>query len=58
MAITFVMEIKEIKQLKKASLDNEYTIRLGTEDNQLMTLSAIPSDSLVRVTFEQDENQS
>lgn len=50
--LSFIMEIKEIKQFKKASLDNEYSIRLVTEDNRLMALSAIPSDSLVNVTVE------
>lgn len=48
----FIAEIKEIKQKKTASLDNEYSIRLVTEDNKLMTLSAIPSDCTVRVIIE------
>ena len=45
----FIAEIIEIKERKTVSLDKEYTIKLRTEDNSVMTLSAIPSDSLVEV---------
>ena len=45
----FVAEIVEIKERKTASLDKEYTIKFRTEDNSVMTLSAIPADSLVTI---------
>jgi hypothetical protein len=45
----FIAEIVEIKERKTVSLDKEYTVKLRTEDNNVMTLSAIPADSLVQV---------
>lgn len=45
----FLMEIKEIKQTKTASLDMEYTIKLVTEDLNLMRLSEIKPDQVVEV---------
>lgn len=50
----FLMEIKEIKQRKLASLDNEYSIKLITDDVGLMSLSSVPSDEIVKVTFEKE----
>lgn len=45
----FIGEIIEIKQRKTASLDNEYTIRLRTDDKMILSLGAIPADELVTV---------
>lgn len=45
----FIGEIVEIKERKTVSLDKEYTIKIRTEDNSLMTLAAIPADSLVSI---------
>ena len=45
----FIAEIIEIKERKTPSLDKEYTIKLRTEDNTVMALSAIPADNLVTV---------
>lgn len=45
----FIAEIVEIKERKTVSLDKEYTIKLRTDDNKVMTLSAFPADSLVKV---------
>ncbi len=46
------MEIKEIKQRKTSSLDNEYSIRLITDDRNIMSLCEIKSDELVEVNIE------
>jgi len=51
----FLMEIKEIKQKKLVSLDNEYSIRLVTDDRSLMELSNIPSDQIVEVEIKQND---
>lgn len=48
-SMKFIAEIVEIKERKTASLDKEYTIKLRTEDNSVMTLSAIPPDELVNI---------
>lgn len=50
--ISYLMEIKEIKQRKAASLDNEFSIKLVTDDPGLMLLSNIPSDVAVQVTIQ------
>jgi hypothetical protein len=47
----FIMEIKEIKQRKTPSNDNEFSIKLVTDDKNLMALAAIPSEQLVEVEF-------
>lgn len=49
----FQAEIKEIKQKKTASLDNEYSIRLVTDDRTLMELSRIPADEVVSVEIKE-----
>lgn len=48
----FIAEIIELKERKTPSLDKEYTIKLRTEDNQVMALCAIPADSVVHVEIE------
>lgn len=49
--------ITELKQKRTASLDNEFSIKLVTEDHQIMALSAIPSDRVVTVTIEGEEDK-
>lgn len=46
--------IKEIKQVRKASEDMECSIKLITEDNQIMALSAIPSDVVLDVIIDEE----
>lgn len=53
----FIAEIVEIKERKTVSLDKEYTIKLRTDDNAVMTLSAIPADSLVTITVEGEHDK-
>lgn len=48
----FICEIVEIKERKTVSLDKEYTIKLRTEDYNVMGLSAIPADELVEVDIQ------
>ncbi len=43
----FKAEIREIKQRKTVSLDNEYSIKLVTDDKKIMELSNIDSDKIV-----------
>ena len=50
----FTAEIIELKERKTVSLDKEYTLKLRTEDNQIMALSAIPADCVVTVTIESE----
>jgi hypothetical protein len=45
----FIAEIVEIKERKTVSLDKEYIVKLRTDNNLVMTLSAIPADELVTV---------
>jgi hypothetical protein len=53
----FIAEIVEIKERKTVSLDKEYTIKLRTEDNLVMTLSAIPADSLVTIEIKGEHDR-
>lgn len=45
----FVAEIVEIKQVKSVSNDKVFTLKLRTEDNRIMALSAYPSEEVVQV---------
>ena len=46
----FIAEIKEVKQRKTSSLDNEYSIKMVTDDSSILELGKLPSDSLIKVT--------
>lgn len=48
--------ITELKQKRTSSNDNEFSLKLVTEDNQIMALSAYPSDTVFTVTIEPEEN--
>lgn len=52
MKASFLAEIKSTKQLKKASLDNEYSILLVSDNPEVLDLGKLPSDVMVRVTVE------
>jgi hypothetical protein len=54
----FIAEIVEIKERKTISLDKEYTVKLRTEDNSVMTLSTIPADELVSVEIKGEHDKS
>lgn len=47
--------IKELKQTRKASEDMEFSIKFVTEDNQIMALSAYPSDIVFDVEVKPGE---
>lgn len=48
--ITFEAEIKEVKAYKTASLDSQFSIKFLTDDSSILSLGALPSDKLVRVS--------
>ncbi len=52
----YIMEIKEIKQRKTVSNDNEYSIKLITNQKELMLLADIPSDELVSVEIKREDD--
>ena len=47
--MNFIAEIIEIKQRKTVDNEHEYTIKLRTSDTMIMSLSAIPADTIVVV---------
>ena len=47
--------ITELKQ-KRTGLDNEFTLKLQTEDNKIMVLSAYPSDTVFNIEINPEEN--
>lgn len=53
MSISFIAEIKEVKQQKLVSLDNQYSIRLITDNSQILDLGKLPPDTLVKVSIEE-----
>lgn len=53
--ISFIAELKETKQRKGASLDNEYSIKFVTEDSTVIELAKLPSDTLFKITVETAE---
>jgi hypothetical protein len=50
----FIMEIKEVKAVKTVSGDLVYSIKLVTENPDLLNWGKISSDKLVRVELEED----
>lgn len=50
--LIFSAEIKRTSQRKAASLDNIYQIVLETDNPELLDLGKLPSDTLVKVTIE------
>lgn len=46
---TFLAEIKEVKQVKLVSLDNQFSIKLITDDSKILDLGKLPSDTIVEV---------
>ena len=53
----FLAEIKETKQHKTASLDNEYTLKLVTNDSQILDLGKFPADTIFKVAVELEDNK-
>lgn len=47
--VKFWAEIKEIKVKKTVSLDLEYSIKLTTDNKNLLELGNIPADQIVEV---------
>lgn len=52
----FICEIKELKASKKG-LDLEYSIKLITDDPELMSLSLIKADELVIVDITREKGK-
>ncbi len=50
-AFEFIAEIKETKQAKKASLDQEYSVRFVTDNPQVLDLGKLPYDTIVKVAI-------
>lgn len=50
----FIAEIKEVKQRKTASLDNEYSIKFVTDNSLILELGKIQPDQLVKVIVEEE----
>ena len=52
----FLCELRSTKQTKLVSLDNQYEIRLVSDDSNIMDLGKLPPDTLFKVTIEPQEN--
>jgi hypothetical protein len=52
MMLSFIAEIKEVKQQKLVSLDNQYSIKLLTDDSKILDLGKLPPDTLVKVNID------
>jgi hypothetical protein len=57
MMLSFIAEIKEVKQQKLVSLDNQYSIKLLTDDSKILDLGKLPPDTLVKVNIETYDNK-
>ena len=53
----FIAEIKEVKQVKLVSLDNQYSIKLITDDSRILDLGKLPPDTLVEVKIKPKEKE-
>jgi len=54
----FIAEILEVKSRKTASLDIEYTLKLRSDNHDIITLAAIPADELVVVEITPEKHDS
>ena len=45
----FLCELKQVKQTKLVSLDNQYELRLFTDDSHILDLGKFPADTLFEV---------
>lgn len=55
--ITFFAEIKEVKQVKLVSLDNQYSIKLVTDNSKILDLGKLPSDTVVEVKIKPKQKE-
>lgn len=53
--ITFFAEVKEVKSRKTVSLDMEHSIKLVTENSDIVLLSKFPADIMFKVTITRSE---
>ena len=51
----FLAEIKQTKQIKKASLDQEYQILLVTNNPEIMDLGKLPYETIIEVEIKVKE---
>jgi len=52
----FLAEIKQTKQIKKASLDQEYQILLVTNNPEIMDLGKLPYETIIEVEIKVKED--
>lgn len=50
----FSAEIKEVKSKKLVSNDIEYSIRLTTNNPNILSLAVVPADSLIKVIIQKE----
>jgi len=53
--VIFLAELKETKQYKAASLDNVYSLKFITDDNEVIDLAKMPSDTTFKVTVDEEK---
>ena len=53
--MTFDAELRSVKQTKRVSQDNVYTITFETDNPLLLDLGKLPSDTLFTLTVEINE---
>jgi hypothetical protein len=53
MGTSFIAEIKDVSMKKLVSNDQQFSVRLVSEDIAIMALSAIGADTLVKVMIEE-----
>jgi len=51
----FIAEVKRTSQVKKASLDNEFSVLFVTDNPLILDLGKLSSDTTVRVRVEINE---
>lgn len=54
----FKAELKQVKQTKLVSLDNQYEIRLITDDSDILDLGKLPPDTIFLVEIKKDDQRS
>lgn len=54
--LNFLAEIREIKTRKTVSMDMEHSIRLVTDNSNIVELSKFPADTLFKITISEDKD--
>lgn len=55
--IQFTAEVREVKSKKLITNDIEFTVKLNTDNQEVLKLALIPADKTILVTIEENDTK-